>query len=158
MFCDDYLELVKERAYGDDAPARQSAVAAMRTAIHVLLRLFAPVLPFATEEVWSWWQEGSVHRAAWPTVAELPQEGNAELLALTSQALTSIRGTKTDAKVSQKTPLLSVTIAAPEADVELLRAAAGDLAAVGRIQQLHFAADTDALEVRDPVLGEPPQK
>ncbi len=157
-FCDDYLELVKERAYGDDVPARQSAVAAMRAAIHVLLRLFAPVLPFATEEVWSWWQQGSVHRAAWPTVAELPQEGNAELLALTSQALTSIRGTKTDAKVSQKTPLLSVTIAAPEADLELLRAAAGDLAAVGRIQQLHFAADTDALEVRDPVLGEAPQK
>ena len=157
-FCDDYLELVKERAYGDDAPARQSAVAAMRTAIHVLLRLFAPVLPFATEEVWSWWQEGSVHRAAWPTVDELPTQGRAELLALTSQTLTSIRGTKTDAKVSQKTPLLSVTIAAPAAEIELLEGAAGDLAAVGRIQELNLATDADELTVRDAVLGEAPQK
>ena len=157
-FCDDYLELVKERAYGDDAAARTSAVAAMRTAIHVLLRLFAPVLPFATEEVWSWWQEGSVHRAAWPTVDELPTQGRAELLALTSQTLTSIRGTKTDAKVSQKTPLLSVTIAAPAAEIDLLEGAAGDLAAVGRIQELNLATDADELTVRDAVLGEAPQK
>ncbi|GAA4056326.1 valine--tRNA ligase [Agromyces indicus] len=158
-FCDDYLELVKERAYGEPSPEQASAVAALKTALRVLLRLFAPFIPFAAEEAWSWSNEGSVHVAAWPTVGELAARGEAgvELLELASLALTGIRRAKTDAKASQKTPVARAVIAAPEPAATLLASAEGDLRAVGRIAELRF--DTaEALEVREVVLEIPAEE
>ena len=96
-------------------------------------------LPFATEETWSWFASGSVHRAAWPTVDELPEGGDAGVLTTASAALIGIRRAKTDAKASQKTEVTSCVIAAPAASRAWLEAAAGDLTAVGRIHSLVIA-------------------
>jgi valyl-tRNA synthetase len=150
-FCDDYLELVKERAYGATTPEGQaSAAIALRTAVDVLLRLFAPYIPFATEEVWSWTHEGSVHTAAWPTPADTGvQDARTGLLEAVGEALIGIRRAKTDAKASQKTDVLSATITGPA----ILQGGLDDLKAVGRIGDLTFA-ESDVIDVRDIVLAE----
>jgi valyl-tRNA synthetase len=153
-FCDDYLELVKERAYGaGSAEAGASAATALRTAIDVFLRLFAPTLPFATEEVWSWTHEGSVHTAPWPTVADVGVDAAPSgLLEAVGEALIGIRRAKTDAKASQKTDVVSATIAGPA----LLALALDDLKAVGRIAKVEFV-EAETIEVRDIVLAEAPE-
>ena len=150
-FCDDYLELVKERAYGAGSPeAQASAATALRTAIDVMLRLFAPYLPFATEEVWSWTHEGSIHTASWPTAADLGVSSEPSgLLRVVSEALISIRRAKTDAKASQKTDVVSATITGPA----ILEEGLGDLRAVGRIASVEFVV-SESIEVRDIVLAE----
>jgi valyl-tRNA synthetase len=161
-FTDDYLELVKERAYnanGTYSLAQQaSAAIALRSALSVLLRLFAPFLPFATDEVWSWWQKdaGSIHRASWPTAEELLaglDASNGGLLDVASSALFGIRKAKSDAKVSMKAEIESLTIAAPAADLTSIRAIESDLKSVGKIDVMNFA-EAEALSVLDVVLKE----
>ncbi len=140
-FCDDYLELVKERAYGSagaEDGGQASAVAALREALDTMLRLFAPFVPFATEEAWSWSHTDSVHIAAWPTPGTAPETARRELLQLASEALIGVRRAKTDAKASQKTPVSHATIEGPLEKIELLQLAEADLRAVGRIEDLDF--------------------
>ncbi|MFC7729239.1 valine--tRNA ligase [Actinomadura keratinilytica] len=141
-FCDDYLELVKARAYGDGAAAG-SARAALRTALSVLLRLFAPILPFVTEEVWSWWRDGSVHRAAWPAAAELPEGGDPSVLAATAAALRQVRKAKSEAKASMRADVARAVVRGAGASA----VAAADLAAAGRIADLAVAAGAGPLTV-----------
>ena len=145
-FCDDYLELVKERAYDRSDVGQASAALALRIAVDTLLRLFAPVLSFASEEAWSWFNDGSVHTADWPR--PLGIDGDPAVLNAVGEALIGIRRAKTEAKASQKTPVTRMTIAAPAASVALLEVAEGDLKAVGRIAEIHYS-DADALVVTD---------
>lgn len=153
-FCDDYLELVKERAHNGTGQVQASAVTALRTALSVFVRLFAPFLPYAAEEVWSWFAEGSVHQASWPTTTEVSDVAGADadqgLLALVGSALIGVRGAKTDAKVSQRTPVTRAVIHASETDRARLELAASDLADLGRIAELSIvAADVTAVEVAE---------
>jgi valyl-tRNA synthetase len=146
-FCDDYVELVKERAYGgqgEDAAA--SARASLAAALSTLHRLFAPFLPFVTEEVWSWWQEGSVHASTWPTADEVLQgdAGDPEVLTAVSTALAAVRKAKSDAKASMRTEVTSATVSGAAAYLELVRAAEGDLVGAGRIASVSYRETDDA--------------
>jgi valyl-tRNA synthetase len=148
LFCDDYLELVKDRGYGERGEAAAvSARAALRLALSVLLRLFAPFLPYVTEEVWSWWQEGSVHRAAWPDPAEtggaavLAQAAGAgglgvlDVLGVASEAIAAIRGAKSGAGLSLRAPVRELVVAGSGRQLDAVTAVLPDVAAAGRVER-----------------------
>lgn len=141
-FCDDYLELVKNRAYGEGGPAR-SARAALREALDVLLRLFAPFLPFVTEEVWSWWREGSVHRAAWPEARETG--GLPDLLPAVAAVLGRVRKAKSDARLSMRAEVSRLTVTGAQAD--LVRQAQDDLCGAGAVEEFVLEAAEGDLTV-----------
>jgi valyl-tRNA synthetase len=144
-FCDDYIELVKERAYGSGAAA-DSARAALATALSVQLRLFAPVLPYVTEEVWSWWRYGSVHRSPWPSVYEVPSEGDAELLRVAGEALTQVRRAKSERRLSMRAEVPLAEALGPAELLDKLALVAGDFRSAGKIGKL------DMLPNRTPTL------
>ncbi len=151
-FCDDYLELVKERAYNQTDVGQASAALALRLALSTLLRLLAPVLAFATEEAWSWFEDGSIHTASWPKPlgdgdGSTSASGDPAVLVAASAALIGIRRAKTEAKASQKTPVSRLVLRADDVTIAALRLAEGDLKAVGRITELELLGGGDALTV-----------
>jgi valyl-tRNA synthetase len=154
-FCDDHLELVKDRAYGARGPqAAESAKAALALALSVQLRLFAPVLPFVTEEVWSWWRAGSVHRAPWPSVDELAgATGDAAVVADVAAVLSGIRKAKSEAKVSMRTDVAAAVVTGETEALARVQVAAGDLAAAGRVADLRFAPSEGPLGVDVTLAG-----
>ena len=141
-FCDDYVELVKSRAYGahGDAAAT-SALAALRLALGTLHRLFAPFLPFVTDEVWSWWQTGSVHAQPWPTAAG--NWGDDTILEPVCNVLAAVRRAKTEAKASQKASVAVLTVSAPSAMHAAIASAEIDLRDAGSITEVRYLPADD---------------
>jgi valyl-tRNA synthetase len=119
--------------------------------LSVQLRLLAPFLPFATEEVWSWWQQGSIHNAAWPVpdtdIATAPHDP--AVLVAAGEVLAGIRGAKSTAQVSMKTEVSKVEVSGPAARLELAAQAESDLRAAGRIigEVLWSSDESDAISV-----------
>ncbi len=155
-FTDDYLELVKQRAYGGHGPeGAASALGALRTALQTFLRLFAPFLSYVTEEVWSWWQTGSVHREAWPTAEELPDDGDPGVYAVAADVLTAVRKEKAMQKVSLRAPASRVTVHDTQDRLRLLTQASLDIREAGTIQALdqeeasEFSVQTELAPVAD---------
>jgi valyl-tRNA synthetase len=156
-FCDDYLELVKTRAYGDAGePGPASAQAALALALSALLRLLAPVLPFVTEEVWSWWQPGSIHTAPWPSGSEfagaLPggsgADGAGPVLEVTAEVLGQVRRAKTTAKRSMRWPVAILTVSDSAERITALLAAEADLRDAGGVASLvTIESDHQTVEV-----------
>ncbi|MEW1964090.1 valine--tRNA ligase [Micrococcus sp. NPDC078436] len=163
QFTDDYVELVKDRAYGGHGEAEQaSVVATLATTLDALLRLLAPFQPFATEEVWSWWRTGSVHRAPWPGLeAELSglraaaEGGDPRVLAVVAQVLGGVRKSKSEAKVKQRTEVRTATVRAGAAQLDALRGGLADLKAAGNVADVVLveAEGEGDLEVTDVELA-----
>jgi len=143
-FCDDYIELVKVRAYQQKATAAgQSAVATLIWTLNALLRLFAPALPFITEEVWSWYfaqhtGQASIHRAAWPSTQELTAQAGThpQTIELACHIMEQVRTSKSQAQKSMKWPVAKLTIILPEDQHILLSSALPDIAAAGCVSSV----------------------
>ena len=183
-FCDNYIELAKNRAYGTaEATGRtpdQAQVLSARTTLGLVLdaldRLLAPFLPFASEEVWQWMHqgEGSVHRAPWPQAEayrEAAQGQDPELLTWAGKGLAALRRIKSEAKVSMKTPILSVTLSMAPEGMDAVKAALDDVAEAGRVTgDMNLVEESDGsgatgstdeeagIRVTASQLGEPPAK
>ena len=135
-FCDDYVELVKGRAYGSHGDeAARSARAALRQALDIVHRLFAPFLPFVTEEVWSWWQEGSVHATQWPAPESIAVLGDVSMLGPVSEVLAAVRRAKTEAKLSQRAAVDELIVDGPPQALAAIDACHADLAEAGGIAE-----------------------
>jgi len=158
-FTDNYMELVKARAYGEYGDDRAaSAHHALRMALSTLHRLFAPVLPFVTEEVWSWWQDGSVHRAAWPSAAELRTVANAtgsSASEVATNALVIVRREKSEAKRKLRTAVLNATFSGPGDQLALLDQVIDDVKAAGVIHTVSDHGQADELAVAVELEPEP---
>ena len=154
-FCDDHVELVKDRAYGTRGEAaRASAAAGLRTALNVLLRLLAPFLPYVTEEVWSWWREGSIHLARWPGRLPAAWLGDPLVLEVSGQALAAVRRAKTQARRSMRAPVARLRVVDAPDRAAALRQAADDLRAAGAVADLRIEpGDTPAIEVELAAAG-----
>ena len=151
-FCDDYVELVKSRAYGSVGHAgADSAAGTLRRTLSVLLRLFAPVLPYVTEEVWSWWQEGSVHRSPWPKADELLSTGGADgdqaVLQAAAGTLSLLRKRKTEAKLSMRAAIARADVTGPAEQISLAQKAATDIREAGVVEEINWADSEAALAV-----------
>ena len=145
-FCDDYVELVKTRAYsaGEESSSARSS---LQRALSVLQRLLAPMLPFATEEVWSWWKSDSIHLQNWPTANETladfdVSENASSLLDATCVVLAAVRRAKTEAKVSQRAEVAELVVTASPATIALLQANILDLRNAGALQEIKFIASS----------------
>ena len=160
QFCNDYVELVKSRAYGAGEPAlpTQSARAALSLALSTMLRLFAPFLPFVTEEVWSWWQPGSVHRAPWPSSTPLQAaSGGVEpaVLDVAGSVLAEVRKAKTAERRSLRSEVARLTVEDVTANIAALRMAEPDIREAGLIAEVVLTESTTrsvAVEL-SPVAG-----
>ena len=146
--------MVKSRSYGNQGEAAAaSANRALLTALAVQLKLLAPFLPFTTEEVWSWWQAGSVHAAAWPDADELRALAGQETgeradraagpdptlaLQVAADALAEVRRAKTEAKVSLRAEVEEVTVRDTQERLDALEEVQGDLMAAGKIVTLRL--------------------
>jgi valyl-tRNA synthetase len=145
-FCDDYLELVKNRRYGAQGlELAGSANSALVVALGSVLRIFAPFLPFVTEEVWSWWREGSVHRAPWPTAAELeapigggPDPAGALALQRAALVLGEVRKAKSERKRTLTTAVTTLVVRDTAVNLAALRTTLADVEAAGFIQMLEL--------------------
>jgi valyl-tRNA synthetase len=158
VFCDNYVELVKGRAYGGAGEeGGRSAAFALRRALSTLLLLFAPFLPYVTEEAWSWWHDGSIHLAEWPVSDERARrpEHEAIVYEVAAAVLSEVRKVKSSNKRSLATPVVRAVVSDTQERLAALEAANADVREAGKIRELVTRVVSEDASAVDVELAEP---
>ncbi len=155
-FTDTYIELVKGRARGldTDEAGRASAVKTLRLGLNILLRLFAPVLPYITEEIWSWSfaeETGvkSIHKAQWPgkgDFAKISRPDKEESFDLAVACLNAINKRKAEAEVSVARAVQYLLFAANDKTASQIKAVLLDVMAATRVANYVLQENTEMPE------------
>ncbi len=165
-FCDDYVELVKTRAYQENTQdTGKSALFTLYHSLNILVRLFAPIIPFACEEINTWmgFFEGSVHNAPWPKADELESilegftdrfiaSGDTDVFSAIIDVLNEVRSYKAKRQVSLKTQVTSLKISCDDTTgsyVKKIKLGMADLtnAACVDVNAIEFVADASGSEI-----------
>jgi valyl-tRNA synthetase len=135
-FCDDYLEIAKQRLRdGDD----RSAAYTLQTAHRRFCTLFAPILAHVTEELWrDMYGDGSVHTADWPEPLGIDADLSAGELAM--DVVAALRKYKTDHQLSMNADVDAVRV---YGDVE---AFADDIRRVMHVDELESVDEAPPVE------------
>jgi valyl-tRNA synthetase len=140
-FCDYYVELVKWRTYKQrETAGGKSALASLEYSLSNILRLFAPYMPYITEEVWSWYyaekeNAPSIHKSLWPTALSSGLTEEDELLFKMSKDIVGkIRAEKTSAHKNLKWPVSLLEISGKEKDIMLVQKIEADIQATGNVE------------------------
>jgi len=153
--CDQYLEDVKHRIYGDDVTSKAAAQATLREVLDASVRLLAPFAPFITDEIYSdvLHAKQSIHASEWPVFEEdAVQEQYEQIGNYLHDALSQIRKFKAQSGMALNADLSSVKIRASESVCKQMADVQDDLKAVAKIKALEFdvvpnAENKDALQV-----------
>ncbi len=164
MFCDHTVELIKSRSYQlADQPEGKSALATLEWTLSVFLRLFAPFLPFITEEIWTAHftaQAPSIHIAPWPTASEIEtirKPEDSELVPLAIDILSHIRAAKTEGQKSLKWPVRQLEITGPNGTCNRWESIKSDVCAAGKVETVTLTeSTTEKVQVKVILSAEPP--
>jgi valyl-tRNA synthetase len=153
-FTDSYLELVKTRTWSgapgsastftsEQEKKKASAVHALRLGLHTFLRLFAPVLPYTTEEVWSYFNKGSVHHAPYPSGSDFDgiAAGEPSVFDAAMAAQAAINQQKTLSKVSIARPIVMLKMRAHPESAAFFKQAQFDVCGATKTEKLELLGD-----------------
>lgn len=145
-FCDNYLELIKHRGYAGDSSAARTS----RFAMEVLLKLFAPFLPFIAEEIWQELRPGeSIHSCKWPNSDDFRLQGDSQPLQAAMEVLRQLRRAKSEAKLSVRWPVERLDVAGPPGQLEALSLVMEDVVAAGNVDHYRLLeSNEDNLRAR----------
>ena len=124
-FADNYVEIVKNRIYNGKGNEKISAQYTLYNSFLTILKMFAPFIPFITEEIYQeYYKKGqrtepltnspksqinektkSIHLCEWPK-SEKKEEKKSETYNLLLETIGKIRQEKSIAKKSMKAPII----------------------------------------------------